>query len=74
MKYSVIYEGGDSRTTPGKTVNSMWVVADEYYLYAEADPFEYDETTMERILIDEIVRQAVEAGIDPSEFDFNFGD
>lgn len=72
MKYNVIYEGGISRTTPGKAVNCMWAVADEYYLYAEVDPFEYDETTMERMLIDEIARQAVEAGIDPSDLDLDF--
>lgn len=74
MKYNVIYEGTDSRVTPGKGVNSMQCIVDGLELYAEADPFESDETTIERMLRAEITQQAIMAGIDPEDLDFCFED
>ena len=72
MMYNVIYEGTDSRYNPGKGVNSMQCIVDGLELYAEADPFEHDETTVERILKAEITRQAIMIGLDPADLDFCF--
>lgn len=62
-RIEIVYQGGESRNTPGKVINYLQAHIEGLELYAEADPFELDETTIYRTLMAEILRQADMHGI-----------
>ena len=71
-RYVVRYEGGESRTQPGRAVDYMLAVVDGVELYAETpatdDASSYDE------LRAEIIRQAAEVGISADQLSFYYDD
>lgn len=70
--YVVRYEGGESRTQPGRAVDYMLAVVDDVELYAETaatdDASSYDE------LRAEIIEQAAKVGVSADRLTFYYDD